>query len=900
VAVPRTCLIALAAAIQFAAAARTVSAQTATRPASPDRSLAQLRRSLDGLTTTARVLIVGMHPDDELPELSTYLSLGKHVETAYLSITRGEAGEDFNGPESGTSLGVLRVAEALNARRIDGAHQYFTRAFDFGPVRTVNDVFLTPVDDTTLTGHWERDSVIADVVTIIRAFRPQVIIGVSGDTIAAGNGQHLALTSLLNLAFANAGDTTRFGIRRYGAPWPVAKLYRVGTGIRIATSELDRITGRTYPSLARDVRAQQRTQGPAVIAHAVSDTVGLELIASRVNREAPDSSLFNAVDTSFARIARGASPELSQTIERIAAVADSVRLMIDVTHPAAAVAPLARLAQLAATLRHQVASCAHVNISPAISVVAIRAERVCDAGELDRDAAADLIHDRASDALLAAAGVEISAIADRELLARLDTATVTVTIANHGAQLIRLGALSIHGAIADTAAPRALDIAPNGVVTLQRRVVRAMSLDPWWLGGRRFSDRYPDMSWPRDGLLREGAPRSLLISAQAIPEEIRRASDVSYLLEIGEATITGSIGPALYRHSDPLVGTQYRQLAGVPAMTISFARNLEWFPISKPVNRVLRVKAKSNADHPLLVGLGKAADPGINVDRVPKELNLEPHQQHEILVPLRGNITKQQRGQFLLWAATRDTTYQFGVQEIGRDYLEPTRVLRPAGAFMQGVDVTVPANLTVLYVPEGVDDIRSTLTQVGAFAREVSPDVLLTADLTNVSTIVLAPHIVERFPEIGAQAAHLLDFVRGGGTVVIQRGGDTTLASKLLPFPVSNSTPAQAVLETDAPVKVLDPQSRLLTWPNRIATKDWNGWVTARAESVPTVADPRYQRVIETHDPEQPANSNAILVAHIGKGTLIYTSLTFDQQLAGGVPGALRVFVNLLSAGLAR
>ena len=427
-----------------------------------------------------------------------------------------------------------------------------------------------------------------------------------------------------------------------------------------------------------------------------------------------------------------------------------------------------------------------------------------------------------------------------------------------------------------------------------------MALEPWWLGARRVNDRYPDTSWPRDGLMREGTPATLLVSAQAIPEEIRRVSDVSYFFEIGDARITGSIGPVLYRYSDALVGTQYRQLAGVPAMTITFARNLEWFPISKPVNRVLRVKAKSNADHPILVGLGKAAEPGINVDGVQKELTLAPHEQREVLVPFRGSITKQHRGQFLLWASTRDTTYQFGVQEIGRDYLEPTRVLRPAGAFISGVDVTVPPNLTVLYVPEGVDDMRSTLTQVGAFAREVTPDVLLTADLEHVSTIVLAPHIVERFPEIGAQAAHLLDFVRGGGTLVIQRSGDTTLTSKLLPFPVSTAKPAQAVLEMDAPVRMLDPQSRLLTWPNRITAKDWNGWLTARAESVPTTADPRYQRVIETHDPKQPANDNAILVAHIGKGTLIYTSLTFDQQLAGGVPGALRMYVNLLSAGLAR
>jgi LmbE family N-acetylglucosaminyl deacetylase len=898
--VPRKCLLALAAATLVAAAPRTALSQAAMRPASPDRSAARLRRALDGLTTTARVLIVGMHPDDELPELSTLLSLGKHVETAYLSVTRGEAGEDFNGPESGTSLGVLRVSEALNARRVDGAHQYFTRAFDFGPVRTVNDVFITPVDDTTRTGHWERDSLVADVVTIIRAFRPHVIVGVQGDTIAAGNGQHLALTELLDLAFAAAGDSVRLPVRPFGAPWPAAKLYRVGPGIRILTSTFDGITGRTYKSLAGDVRAQQRSQGPAVIAHALSDTVSLELIASRVNREQPDSSLFAAIDTSFARIAVDTLSQRAQTVRRLAALADSVRTTIDADHPAAAVAPISRIARLAASLRFLVASCAHASLSPAISVAAIRAEHTCDAGELDRDAAVDLVRERANDALLAAAGVEMSAVADRETLAHLDTANVTFTITNHGVAPIRLGSLSVHGAIPDTTPARPADVLPGATLVFQRRVVRAEALDPWWLA-RRAGDRYPSAEWPRDGLKRAGVPASLLGPAEAIPEEIRRASDVSYLLEIGEATITGSIGPAMYRYADAMTGVQQRQLSGVPEVTIRFARDLEWLPTSKPVNRVLRVKVKSNSDHPVTLGIGKAAEPGINVSDVPKEVKLEPREQRELLVPLRGSIPRDRREQFLLWGVTpQRVTYQFGIQTIERDYVEPVRVLKPTGVFLQGADVTVPPKLAVFYVPEGVDDVRSVLTQVGAFARELSPDVLLTADLTNVTTIVLAPNAMERVPEVGAQAKRLMDFVTAGGTLVIQRGGDTTLASRLLPFPVSKGTPAQAVLETDAPVKMLNPHSRLLSWPNRITAKDWDGWVTSRAPSIPASADERYQRVIETHDPRQPPNDNGILVAKIGKGTIIYTSLTFDQQLAGGKPGVLRIFVNLLSASLPR
>jgi LmbE family N-acetylglucosaminyl deacetylase len=898
--VPRIRLRALAAATLFAAAAAPYapaqSISSARQPA-PDRSAALLRRSVDGLTTTARVLIVGMHPDDDLPELSTWLSLGRHVETAYLFVTRGESGEDFNGPESGPSLGVVRVGEALNARRIDGAHQYFTRAYDFGAARTIDDVFLKRVD-TTVSGVWPRDSVVADVVTIVRAFRPQVIVAVNGDSTGTSVGQHQALTILMNDAFGAATDTARFPVKPFGAPWPVAKLYRVGAGIQINTGGLDRLSGRTYASLGAAVRAQQRSQGPAVMTRPVADSVQLQMIASRVNRDLPDSSLFDAVDTSFARLARGATPVVDSIARRIAGVADSLRSAIDVTNPEAVVRPLAEIAELASALRRNVQSCAHISMSAAISVVSSLRGVVCDAAELDRDAAADLIRERANDALLAAAGIEISATADRELLARLDTATVTVTIRNHGATPVTVGALSVHRAIQDSTAFARSFVAPGATVSLARRVEGIPPADPWWMGNRE-GELYPGLTWSRDGLNRVGAPESSLAPAVAVPEDLRRATDVSLLLDVAGATIITSIGPVLYPHADPFVGVQNRQLAGVPEVTLRFARNLEWIPAKKPIHRIMRVKIESYSDHPLVLGLGKAAEEGIIVDAIPKEVTLAPHEHRELLLPIRGRIDKPVRQQFLFWALTPQIrTYQMGYQPVERDYLEPARIPRATGAFLQGVDVTVPRGLTVFYVPEGVDDLRSTLTQIGVTAREIEPEVLLTADLSQVSTVVLAHHAVERFPEIASQANRLLDFVRKGGTLVIQRGSDTTLASKLLPFPVSFSKPAESVQHPDAPVRAIAPQSRLLTWPNRITQDDWATWPVGRADAVPTTADPRYQRVIEVHDPDQPENRNAILVAKVGKGTVIYTSLTFDEQIAGGSTGALRLFVNLLSASL--
>lgn len=901
---PPTSLRALAAATLVAAAApaavRFDPDVLAARHSAPgairtvgDGGAAALRDALDGMTTTARVLIVGMHPDDQRPELAVWLSRVHHVETAYLFVTRGESGLNLAGPESGPTLGAIRVAETMNARRIDGAHQFFSRAFDFGPARTADEALSI----------WNRDSVVAELVTTIRAFRPQVIIAVRGDSVPDGDGQHAALDTLVDHAFTSSADTARFPVSLAGAPWPVAKWYRVGPGLHIETAHFDSFRGRTTAELARDVRATARTQGPRDLGDSASSVVELRLVAARRDRDdggAVDTTLFGGIDTSFARLAADTDPRAAETVGQLASLADSLRATIELARPDAAVPALVRMAMAASQLRRLFPSCGHAAANAAISVTPIASARVCTPAELDRDAAVDLVRERATAGLLAAAGIVVEARADRELVAAGDSARVTVTIANHGELPLQLSALSVHGELGVDGNRVTAAIAPGASATFTRHVARILSDTPWWFG-QRADERYPDSPWPRDGLARRGASASILAPNAAVPDDIRRVTDVSVLLEIAGGAIATSVGPVTFRHADARVGVQDRPLSGTTDIGLRFARPLEWIPINKPFTRVMHVKMIAYSDHPPLVGIGKLAPNGVAVDRIPKEIHLEPREQHDLVAPISGILRSQERKQFLLWATTeKSVTYQVGLQTIERSDLRPIRIERAAGAFLQGVDVTVPSGLVVLYVPDGIDDLRSTLTQVGVNAHELAPDVLLTTDLTHVSTIVIAPHALERFPDIEAQASHLMSFVRGGGTLVIQRGNDTTLASKLLPFPVRHAVSPERVLSPAAPVKVLDRAARVLTWPNRIVDADWANWVTSRAEMIPSTADPRYERVVEMHDADRPENRNAILLARVGKGTVVYTALTLDQQIAGAVPGAVRLLVNLLSAGLPR
>src|SRR5579871_747824 len=186
------------------------------RVSAQDRGAIALGEAVEGLGVTTRVLMIAAHPDDEDTRLIAWLARGQHVETAYLSLTRGDGGQNLIGNELGEALGVIRTQELLAARRIDGAHQYFTRAYDFGFSKTAEETYL----------HWPHDSVLGDVVQIVRAFRPHVIIAVFSGTPKDGHGHHQVSGLLAREAYDVSGDTTRFPTSTYGSAWTASKFYR--------------------------------------------------------------------------------------------------------------------------------------------------------------------------------------------------------------------------------------------------------------------------------------------------------------------------------------------------------------------------------------------------------------------------------------------------------------------------------------------------------------------------------------------------------------------------------------------------------------------------------------------------------------------------------------------------
>ena len=860
----------------------------------PERGVATVNALVSGLTVTPRVLIVGARPTDADADLIAWLARGHHVETAYLSLTRGESALNYTGREATAALGAVHVQEALAARAIDGGEQFFTRAYDFGPARNAEDAFA----------HWDHATLLGDAVAIARTFRPQVIITLFRGDSAERDGHRQVSALIARELYDAAGDTLRYPVAKYGMPWTPLSLYEPGGSVTFDSGEYDRILGRTYADIASESRAQLRSFGFATAPwertgarywHRTS-VRGADSLAVR-----DSMSFFFGVDTSFRRLQQNTPWEMVSTGRRplvvqlpaLLAEADSARAALDLAHPASVIPHLKRVVELASAARVLLRSCGH----PTRDAASALSNTKCRAEWLDVDASLDLVLQRASDALLAAAGIVVEAVADREFLASGDTARVVVTVFNHGDLPVSVNDVSIAGGIA-VRMGAAFRIAPHDSVRIMRNIVTLPYAHPWWIFKRK-DDFYPSSTMAINGLPQPTVlMRDFRAQGIAIPEAIRRLSDVTTTITIGMTTVTSSAGDVRFRAADPLLGVRTRPISGVPAVTLDFERALSWAEAGKPLSRPLRVTLTSFSDHPQTFHLNAGLAGKVSIDSAPPMITLAPHEAREVTLRLHG---RPDTSHFDLGVTgvTASDTFTVGFRTAQYSYLPPLHFFRESALRVQGVDAHVPRRLSVAYIRGAGDDADVALKEIGIPVYVFNAEGLTRFDLAGVSTVVIGPDAFRVDRNLVTQMPRLLDFVRRGGTLVILPNPEAVASSGILPFPVAFAQPvAEGVTHRVVPVAVIEPRSRLLTWPNIIEPADWMAWTGARAAEVPTAADPRYQPVVEMHDPRQPENRNTILSAPLGTGRLVYTSLTLTQQVMGGSPGALRLFVNLLSAGV--
>jgi LmbE family N-acetylglucosaminyl deacetylase len=863
---------------------------TATRAGAQERGAALRDQLVRGLTVSARVLVIGAYPGDEDHQLIAFLSRGRGIETGYLSLTRGDGGRNSVGGEGGETLGAVRTEELLAARRVDGARQFFTRAYDFGFARNAKAAFE----------RWPRDELVADIVAVIRSFRPHVVVTLH-DTVASrfSSGVRQAAAELAYEAFHASGDTARFA--GFGAPWSPAALFGRVPGPAPPVPGYDPVAGDAYTALAQRSASFHRSQitpGTRMVGGSGGNVETLVLAAPQAPATPPRrGDLFALSDTTFGRLATGAPATVAASLPHIGAWADSVRRELDLRRPWLVVRSLAELVRHVDAARQAAPSCGH----PAVDalVAPLRVVPDCDEAALDLDASLDVVRRRAIDALLAAAGVRFEITARKELLAYGEMMPMSVAVFNHGREPLSLLDVRFTGVASGRAMPVVI-VKPDSVVRWTQFVGGLPDAHPSWLG-RRLQDLFPPTRSPIDGLARVGSPGAIAtLPGVAVPADFRRTSDLTVTLSLAGSTFSTSLGPVIHRSADPLLGVQERPVGGVPAVTLEFDQNLQWFAADKPITRVVSLTMQSHSDSARTFSFDIVAPAGLRIDSLPDSVTLAPGERRELLLRLRGSLTPG-RHEFGVIGTTGDgMKFAEGFRTVQYAHIRPVRMFRSSGMYLQSVAIAVPRNLSVAYIRGVADAGASYLRQLGVSVTELDAAEFPLLDLTRYSTLVIGPRAFEFRPQLLAYSDRMTDFARRGGTLVVQHSEMTSSLQRVLPFPLGWNLPPERVATAGAPVAVLDPRSRILSWPNRIGAADWRGWVQERALFMPTMIDARYATPLEMHDPGQRENRGAVLVGPVGKGLVVYTTLALFRQLPGGVPGGARLLVNLVSAGVPR
>ena len=849
-------------------------------------------RQLDGVK---RVLMIGAHPDDEDSSLLATLARGMGVETAYLSLTRGDGGQNIIGPEMGEGLGIIRTGELEAARVLDGGRQFFTRAFDYGFSSSAAEAFA----------HWPREEVLRDVVSVIRTFRPQVIISVWAGTPRDGHGQHEASGILANEAFDAAADPGRFPSLGGNAaePWRADKLYHSvrfrgpGSGeapLTIQTGTFDPLLGRSYHQLAMESRSKHRSQEMGAAQTLGDRTSGLRLVQSRVGGLDDDRGIFAGIDTTLAGLADGlparAVPVVRSAIAAYRTAIHKAGASLDAVQPSRAAGPLGR-AYLSLEFTFGLLRGIGDSAAPLAEALAVRAGLV-------------------RSALLKAASVVIEVRAGDDLVVAGEDVMLDVQLWNGGPFRIDGAVLRSAGGEQDVALPaeflgaegrteepqslEAGEIARWSYRVRLRESLAASRL--YYLGAPRDGDMY---RWTGDPAS-EGLPRNARPLLRAVGEfdiHIPELDQPVHVVWGDDAEYVG-VNRALGEFREPVLATPALSVAIEPAGMAWPEGSLE----SRPVTVVLQNESASGSSGELSFEVPEGWE--VTPSSLPFDLRGEGASRGftfevRLIGTVDGGEVTAPAEHVFRAVATRDDGVRFDerVDIIDYPHVERTLYLRPAEVRASVFPVRIREGIRVGYVMGSGDDGLEALRQLGAAVEEVGPDRVRVGDFSGYDVLVLGIRVYETRPDVVAVNDRILAFAEAGGTVIVQYNKYEYPRGGFAPYPVSMGVGrgAPRVTDENSPFVLLDPESPVFSSPNRIAETDFEGWVQERGLYFLAEWDDRFTPLLELNDPDEEPTRGSLLVAPVGRGLYAYVALAFFRQLPAGVPGAHRLFANLVS-----
>ena len=825
--------------------------------------VAAVERALAKLSTHKRLLVIAAHPDDEDTSLIALVSRGMGGEAAYLSLSRGEGGQNLIGPELGVGLGLLRSRELLAARGVDGGRQFFARAYDFGYTRSLDETLRL----------WPKDVMVEDAVRVMRRFKPQVVVSVFPGIPHPNHGQHQVAGVTAYAAFPLAGDANALPqLASEGlTPWTPQVLYRStrfdqGTpGITLPLSGIDPLAGKSIFQLAMASRTMHRSQDMGMVQRLGPQSTSVGWVQGDAGKGAKD--LFDGVDTRLSAMAAtvadaGRRKTAQDRLDAVQAAAERAKAGLN---PAKLDGAVPAFVEILRGLREARAALE----------------------ESDRPAR-ELIDEKiavAEAGLAAAAGIAVDAITESEELIDGETFTVQANLWNSGAQPISGVSVSLVPAAewgGEPLAGESKDLAAGALGTWELKPAvpaGAPATVPYFLRKPLVGSLY---DWSAATPAERGEPFG--------PPPLT----ARFSFNVGEVPVTLQ-REVVHMHRDQAIGEVRRPLRVVPKVEVATADELLVWPIQSREPRRLQVTLTSHAPAPVSGRLEAAASGGPAVS--PKPFSLQAAGE-----PLDLELTLQppkdlKPGRTVLQlAAVLDggEHFDFAVPVVDYPHIRATPRPVPARVVIQTADLRLPPLKHVGYIRGASDRVPEYLRQVGMPIELLGPEQLESADLSRYDAIIVGSRAYEIDPALARANHRLLDYARNGGLVIVQYQQYPFIEGKFAPFPLDIARPHDRVTDETAPVTLLDPASPVFNTPNKIGPDDWNGWVQERGLYFAHTWDPAYKPLLSMKDPDTPDLQGSLLVAQLGKGHYVYTALAFFRQLPAGVPGAYRLFANLL------
>ena len=900
------CLLATAALAPVSQPAATA-ARDYLDPLPQDTGPSGLKQAVRRLANTGRLMMVTAHPDDEDGGVLTLEARGKGVNVLLLCLTRGEGGQNELGTGLSDKLGILRTLELLASDRYYGVEQRFSRVADFGYSKTASETFQK------WGGH---DVPLADIVRVIRTFNPDVLVARFSGTDRDGHGHHQASSILAREAFRAAADPARFPeqIHEGLAPWQAKKLYignvcGFGTNscadenwtVKLDRGEVDSVLGTSYIQFAANGLAHQRSQGhgeytvppgPRYSFYRLVDSV----LPATTNAQGHEKDFFDGIDTSLPALAsklgdeeadvpwlkttlKEAAGHVSESVDSLSTLIrelDSLRQRIDETE-----LPAPTKTRLEGWVADKAAQAQHaLNLALNLTLEV----DVMPAGGPSAPVPPE------KDALTA-----VSPGQKFEIVAKLHNGSkYWISIQEASFDQHHDWVKRVH---ADrTSVGPGEDYYANFLIQVPSD---APLTRPYWSRDNpeteavtQVDPKYQTLPLPPD-TLRVRVDYELTARRgphSPAPDFLRKRSS-----EYRGGTIEGKLQAAF---ADQRGEIRKTAVAITPAFSLRLEPAEKVIPVSNGHTNLVKVNVSSNLSGApsgklhLILPSGWRAEPEsamVALDKRGDERDFEFRVYPQNL--------REQRAEIKAVLNANGNSYQDGYTLVSRDDLGSFYYYQPAIEHVSIVDVKVPKSLKVGYVMGAGDDIPPVLQQIGMDVSVIPPAQLGLEDLSRYGTLVLGVRAYDAQKDVVSNHEKLLEYVSAGGTLLVQHNNDIGdfNGGHFTPYPAELSRVRVSVEE--APVSILAPGDPIFHTPNEISEKDFEGWVQERGLYFMDKWDEHFRPLLACHDPNEPEQKGGLLVAKYGKGTYIYTGYAFFRQIPAGVPGALRLFVNLVSAG---